>query len=99
MGIGKHRFRCRRHRDNGHFAGGLACTLSAAKREITRKGKVTVYAVTLAKITSLRFCDVTDELAKKEDEEDLSLRYWKQGHKEFFQREGSYSDTMELVTE
>ncbi|VTR23750.1 Uncharacterised protein [Serratia fonticola] len=27
----------------------------------------------------IRFCDVTDELAKKEGEGDLSLRYWSKG--------------------
>ncbi|VTR23758.1 Inner membrane transport protein ydhP [Serratia fonticola] len=37
MGIGKHRLRCHRHRDNSHFAGGLACMLSAAKSGITSK--------------------------------------------------------------
>ena len=47
----------------------------------------------------VRFCDITEELAWKEGEGDRSLRYWRQVHQEFFQREGSFSETMELVAE
>ena len=47
----------------------------------------------------IRFCDVTEDFAKKEGEGDLSLNYWKQGHQAFFQREGYFSETMELVVE
>jgi uncharacterized protein YhfF len=47
----------------------------------------------------IRYCDVDQDLARKEGEGDLSLRYWRQGHKDFFQREGSFDEAMELVTE
>jgi len=47
----------------------------------------------------IRFCDVTEELARKEGEGDLSLDYWRQEHKEFFEREGSFSQDMELIAE
>lgn len=47
----------------------------------------------------IRFCDITEDFAKKEGEGDLSLSYWKQGHQAYFQREGSFSETMELVAE
>ena len=47
----------------------------------------------------IRFCDVTEELARKEGEGDLSLDYWRQEHKEFFEREGSFSENMELIAE
>ena len=47
----------------------------------------------------VRFCDITEELAWKEGEGDRSLRYWRQVHQEFFQREGCFSETMELVAE
>lgn len=47
----------------------------------------------------IRFSDVTEELARKEGEGDLSLEYWQKEHKAFFTREGSYSDDMELVAE
>ncbi|NVZ71719.1 ASCH domain-containing protein [Pseudomonas costantinii] len=47
----------------------------------------------------IRYCDVDQDFAKKEGEGDLSLRYWMQGHKEFFQREGSFDEAMELVAE
>ncbi|MCS5452387.1 ASCH domain-containing protein [Enterobacter huaxiensis] len=47
----------------------------------------------------IRFCEMTSELASKEGEGDLSLEYWKDGHKRYFEREGTYSEEMELVFE
>ncbi|MGG7521811.1 ASCH domain-containing protein [Enterobacter asburiae] len=47
----------------------------------------------------IRFCEMTSELASKEGEGDLSLEYWKEGHKRYFEREGTYSEEMELVFE
>ena len=47
----------------------------------------------------IRFCDVTSELASKEGEGDLSLAYWREGHKRYFEREGTYSEEMELIFE
>jgi uncharacterized protein YhfF len=47
----------------------------------------------------VRFCDVNEDHAKKEGEGDLSLKYWREGHREFFTREGTYDDRMELVAE
>ncbi len=58
-----------------------------------------VCAIRLVALRLVRFCDVTEEHARKEGEGDLSLRYWQQAHQEFFQREGSFSETMELVAE
>lgn len=46
-----------------------------------------------------RFSDVTEELAKKEGEGDLSLDYWRKGHQDFFEREGTYSEDMEIIFE
>lgn len=45
----------------------------------------------------IRFCDVTAELARKEGEGDLSLEHWRQCHRLFFEREGTFSAEMELV--
>ena len=42
---------------------------------------------------------MTSELASKEGEGDLSLEYWKEGHIRYFEREGTYSEEMELVFE
>ncbi|EKT62720.1 hypothetical protein OOA_06411 [Providencia burhodogranariea DSM 19968] len=56
--------------------------------------------VCVIRTTSLklvRFNDVTEEFAKKEG--DLSFENWREGHKDFFSREGSFSDDMELVAE
>jgi len=47
----------------------------------------------------VRFCDVDEDLARKEGEGDLSLKYWREGHKAFFSREGTYQEDMELVVE
>jgi len=47
----------------------------------------------------LRFCDVTEEFARKEGEGDLSLKYWQEVHKAFFENEGCYAAEMELVAE
>ncbi|QAV24244.1 ASCH domain-containing protein [Proteus hauseri] len=47
----------------------------------------------------IRFSEITQELAAKEGEGDLSLAYWQQEHKEFFSREGYFSEDMELVFE
>lgn len=47
----------------------------------------------------MRFSDVTEELARKEGEGDLSLNYWRKGHQSFFEREGTYSENMEIVFE
>ena len=47
----------------------------------------------------VRFCDVGEDLASKEGEGDLSLKYWREGHKDFFSREGTYQENMELVAE
>ncbi|MCL1027818.1 ASCH domain-containing protein [Serratia silvae] len=44
-----------------------------------------------------RFSEVTKEHAKKEG--DLSMDYWRTGHQDFFEREGSYAENMELVLE
>ncbi|CDG98527.1 hypothetical protein XBP1_330035 [Xenorhabdus bovienii str. puntauvense] len=38
-------------------------------------------------------------LEKKEGEGDLSLSYWRKEHQNFFEREGTYSENMELVFE
>jgi len=47
----------------------------------------------------VRFCDVTEEFARKEGEGDLSLEYWQKEHKRFFSGVGHFSEDMELITE
>lgn len=58
-----------------------------------------VCVIRITAMTLVRFCDVREEFARKEGEGDRSLAYWREAHREFFTREGSYSETMELVTE
>jgi len=58
-----------------------------------------VCVIRLIALRLVRFCDITEEQAWKEGEGDRSLRYWQQAHQAFFQREGHFSETMELVVE
>ena len=58
-----------------------------------------VCVIRLIAMRIIRFCDVTEEFARKEGEGDRSLDYWRQAHRDFFIRTGNFSETMELVTE
>lgn len=60
---------------------------------------VPVCVIRIVSMRLVRFCNVTEEFARKEGEGDLSLDYWRREHKAFFTRAGSYSDDMELVAE
>lgn len=58
-----------------------------------------VCVIRTTRLQLLSFSDVTEELAKKEGEGDLSLRYWRDEHERFFRREGTFSDDMEVIFE
>lgn len=60
---------------------------------------VPVCVIRLVSMRLVRFCDVTAEFARKEGEGDLSLEYWQREHQRFFEREGHFSQDMELVAE
>lgn len=60
---------------------------------------IPVCVIRMVSMRLIRFCEVTEEFAKKEGEGDLSLEYWRKEHKSFFTRAGFYSDDMELVAE
>jgi len=60
---------------------------------------IPVCVIRLVSMRLVRFCDVTEEFARKEGEGDLSLEYWQQEHKRFFSSVGHFSDDMELITE
>ncbi len=47
----------------------------------------------------VRYDRVTAEMAAKEGEGDKSLAFWRQGHQEFFTREGTFAPDMWLVFE
>jgi len=49
-------------------------------------------------VQTLRYCDVTEEMALAEGEND-TLEGWRAGHKAFFGRTGGFSPEMELVFE
>lgn len=50
-------------------------------------------------VTHLRFHEMTQEMAALEGEGDLSLQYWQDAHKDYFTREGTFAEDMELVFE
>lgn len=58
-----------------------------------------VCVIRIVSMRLVRFCEVTEDFAKKEGEGDLSLDYWRKEHQAFFTREGFYSEKMELVAE
>ncbi|WP_241618461.1 ASCH domain-containing protein [Rosenbergiella epipactidis] len=58
-----------------------------------------VCVIRLIAMRIVKFNKVEAEFAYKEGEGDRSLAYWQQEHKAFFTREGSFSETMELVAE
>ncbi|QHM75165.1 hypothetical protein C7M52_01114 [Mixta theicola] len=58
-----------------------------------------VCVIRLVSMRLIRFCDVTEEFARKEGEGDLSLEYWRKEHQRFFTAEGSFSENMELIAE
>lgn len=60
---------------------------------------VPVCVIRLVSMRLVRFCDVTEEFARKEGEGDLSLEYWQREHRRFFMREGGFAEDMELVAE
>ncbi|HHA2250285.1 TPA: ASCH domain-containing protein [Enterobacter ludwigii] len=60
---------------------------------------IPVCVIRLVSMRLVRFCDVTEEFARKEGEGDLSLEYWQKEHQRFFTREGYFSEEMELITE
>ncbi len=47
----------------------------------------------------LPFCDITPEQARLEGEGDLSFDYWRDAHREYFSRNGGFSETMPVVFE
>ncbi len=53
----------------------------------------------LVSMRLVRFCDVTEEFARKEGEGDLSLEYWQKEHQRFFTCTGGFSEDMELIAE
>ncbi|CDH31697.1 ASCH domain-containing protein [Xenorhabdus bovienii] len=69
------------------------------KKTIKDGNERSVCVVRTTVIRLVRFTDVIEEMARKKGEGDLSLSYWRKEHQNFFEREGTYSENMELVFE
>ncbi|WP_053132668.1 ASCH domain-containing protein [Pseudomonas sp. MIACH] len=80
-----------KHEDKSPTIGGYSIILNSKDEPVC--------VVRVISMRIIRYCDVDQDLARKEGEGDLSLSYWMQGHKDFFQREGSFDESMELVAE
>ena len=50
-------------------------------------------------VTICRFDEVDESFARAEGEGDLSYDYWRQGHQDYFTRNGGFSEDMLLVCE
>ncbi|MGU9811300.1 ASCH domain-containing protein [Pseudomonas sp. LF052] len=79
------------HHDESSAIGGYSIILNSLGEPVC--------VIRLVSLRIIRYCDVNEAFARKEGEGDLSLGYWAQGHKDFFQREGSFDAAMELVAE
>ncbi|PKB91602.1 ASCH domain-containing protein [Ewingella americana] len=78
--------------------GGESPTIGSYSIILNGKGDPVCVIRTIA-MRIIRYCDVTEDLAIKEGEGDLSLKDWRESHRAFFIREGTYDDRMELVAE
>lgn len=80
-----------KHQDESPTIGGYSIILNS-------KGEP-VCVTRVISMRIIRYCDVDQDLARKEGEGDLSLGYWMRVHRDYFQREGAFDEAMELVAE
>jgi uncharacterized protein YhfF len=58
-----------------------------------------VCAIETTGVEVMRFCEVSSAFAADEGEGDLSLAFWREAHKGYFERQGTYSEDMQVVCE
>jgi uncharacterized protein YhfF len=56
-------------------------------------------AIETTDVAVMRFSEVSAAFAAEEGEGDLSLDYWRQAHRGYFERQGTYSNDMQVVCE
>ena len=70
------------------------------ERQICLNGtKVPVCEIETVSMQTLPFDDVTPEMAALEGEGDLSYRFWRDAHVEYFKREGTWQPDMNVIFE
>ena len=75
-------------------------TSTPGERWIVRDGRGTPRCVIEStEITYRRFAEVDATFACEEGEGDRSLAYWRQAHREYFGRQGKFSEDMMLMCE
>ena len=74
--------------------------VEVGSRSIVKDGQGRPRAVIeTIELTRRRFADVDHSFAHDEGEGDLSLDYWREAHRSYFTREGTYADNMEVYCE
>lgn len=71
-------------------------TIVGKQMIITDYDKKPVILIETTSLERKKFNDVDKDFARTEGEGDLSLDYWRKEHKDYFTREGSYSNNMEI---
>ena len=70
------------------------------ERQICLNGAGTpVCEIETVNMETLPFTSVTPEMAALEGEGDLSYRYWREAHADYFQREGTWATDMDVIFE
>jgi len=70
------------------------------ERQICLSGDgVAVCEIETMTLKTLRFDEVTPEMAALEGEGDLSYRYWREAHEAYFKREGTWTPDMNVIFE
>lgn len=70
------------------------------ERQICLSGDgVPVCEIETMTLDTLRFDEVTPEMAALEGEGDLSYRYWREAHEAYFKREGTWAPDMNVIFE
>ena len=82
------------------FGPGKADLPVAGRRDIVLDGRgVPAAVIETLEVTRCRFDQIDERFAHDEGEGFRTLAYWRDGHRAYFERNGGWSEDMELVCE
>lgn len=82
------------------FGPGKATPPEVGRRDIILDGKGRpAVVIETVEVTRRRFCDMDELFAHDEGEGFKTLAYWREGHKTYWERNGGWSEDMELICE